>query len=75
MLHMSWNDGQCGLWILVNTAHYFPHDETIFIGHVLITHFLSVDVGYIIVYVLEVAVILQTLQKLSTWDSEVEVWG
>jgi len=34
--------------------------------YVLITHFLSVDVGYIIVYVLEVAVILQTLQKLST---------
>ena len=51
------NDDQCGLWILVNTALYFPHVETIFIGHILITHFLSVDVGYIIVYVLEVAVL------------------
>ena len=35
---MSWNDGQCGLWILVNTAHYFPHVETIFIGHIYVNY-------------------------------------
>ena len=43
--------------------------------YILITHFLCVDVGYIILYMPQVAVILQTLQKLSTWDSEVKVWG
>ena len=33
-----WNDGQCGLWILFNIAHYFPHVQTIFIGHIHINY-------------------------------------
>ena len=28
VFHMSWNDAHCGLWILVNTSHYFPAVHT-----------------------------------------------
>ena len=70
MLQMSLNDGQCVLWILVNTAYYFPHVETIFIGHIHINYPLLECGCWILncICAWSGCLILQTLQKLSTWD-------
>ena len=77
VIQMSWNVGYCGLWILVDTSHYFSHVETVFVGHILI-NYPHLDFGNWMHYCICAGcgcLILQTLQKLSTCDSEVEVWG
>ena len=33
-----WSDGHCGLWILVNTSHYFSHVERFIISHISINY-------------------------------------
>jgi hypothetical protein len=77
VLQVSWNGWQCGLWILVNTSHFFPHAWTFFIGHIIINYPLFECGNWIhnCICAGNGHIILQTLLKLFSWDSDVEVWG
>ena len=73
-MQLSCNDGHCGLLILFNTSHFFPHVETFCVGHIIINYpFLEFGIW---IHNCTCAgsgrLIFQMLQMLSIWDYEVK---
>jgi hypothetical protein len=77
VLQVYWNDIHCGLCILVNSSHFFPHAETFCIGHISISYPLLECWNLIhnCICAGSACLTLQTLQKPSISNPEVEVRG